>query len=218
MFEDVALGVGGADFYKKAFVELDQATLTARPMVKVFDTFRKIQRYIDKTPPGRDWNLATAMVINGKAGMQFMGDWAKGEFAGRGQEGGHGLRLRGRRRARTRPSRSTSTRSCCSSRRARRNERPARLAKTIMSPEFQELFNLNKGSIPVRLGVKMRQVRRLREGVGRRTSSPRKAAAAAVARARHGRCRRPPGRDQGRRHEVHELDDKETAEEAQAEI
>jgi glucose/mannose transport system substrate-binding protein len=29
------------------------------------------------------------------------------------------------------------------------------LAATIMSPEFQELFNLAKGSIPVRLGAKM---------------------------------------------------------------
>ena len=30
--------------------------------------------------PGRDWNVATSMVIEGQAGMQIMGDWAKGEF------------------------------------------------------------------------------------------------------------------------------------------
>jgi glucose/mannose transport system substrate-binding protein len=29
------------------------------------------------------------------------------------------------------------------------------LAAAIMSPEFQEVFNLNKGSIPVRLGMDM---------------------------------------------------------------
>ena len=29
------------------------------------------------------------------------------------------------------------------------------LASAILSPEFQELFNLNKGSIPVRLGMNM---------------------------------------------------------------
>ena len=29
------------------------------------------------------------------------------------------------------------------------------LAKTIMTPDFQEQFSLNKGSIPVRLGVDM---------------------------------------------------------------
>lgn len=30
---------------------------------------------------GRPWNLATAMLIDGKAGIFFMGDWANGEFA-----------------------------------------------------------------------------------------------------------------------------------------
>ena len=33
-----------------------------------------------------DGDLATAMVINGKAGMQFMGDWAKGEFLAAGKK------------------------------------------------------------------------------------------------------------------------------------
>ena len=33
----------GADFYKKAIVDLDQKTLTSDQMVKVFDTVRKIQ-------------------------------------------------------------------------------------------------------------------------------------------------------------------------------
>ena len=37
---------------------------------------------------GRDWNLASAMVIEGKAGMQFMGDWAKGEFLKAGKKPG----------------------------------------------------------------------------------------------------------------------------------
>ena len=45
-----------------------------------------VQKYIDKDAANRDWNLATAMVINGKAGMQFMGDWAKGEFLAAGKK------------------------------------------------------------------------------------------------------------------------------------
>ena len=87
-FESVALGVGGVDFYKKALVQLDPVTLTGPTMEKVLTTFKRIKDYTDKNAPGRDWNLATAMVINGKAGMQFMGDWAKGEFAQAKQEAG----------------------------------------------------------------------------------------------------------------------------------
>ena len=87
-FESVALGVGGADFYKKAFVELDGATLKSPTMDKVLTTFKRIKSYTDKNAPGRDWNLATAMVIRGEAGMQLMGDWAKGEFVAAGKKPG----------------------------------------------------------------------------------------------------------------------------------
>ena len=38
--------------------------------------------------PGRNWNDATTLVIQGKAGMQIMGDWAKGEFVAAGQTAG----------------------------------------------------------------------------------------------------------------------------------
>lgn len=41
------------------------------------------QLYYDDNFSGRDWNLASAMVINGEAGMQTMGDWARGIPEGR---------------------------------------------------------------------------------------------------------------------------------------
>ena len=81
LFEAIALGTGGAEWYDKAFVQLDQKSLGNSAMEKSFATLRTVQKYIDKDAANRDWNLATAMVINGKAGMQFMGDWAKGEFS-----------------------------------------------------------------------------------------------------------------------------------------
>ena len=54
-------------------------------MEKAFATLRQVQKYIDKDSANRDWNLATAMVIKGEAAMQFMGDWAKGEFIAAGK-------------------------------------------------------------------------------------------------------------------------------------
>ncbi len=35
---------------------------------------------MDADGKGQDWNLEAAKVINGKAGMQIMGDWAKSEW------------------------------------------------------------------------------------------------------------------------------------------
>jgi glucose/mannose transport system substrate-binding protein len=85
MFEAVAAGIGGADFYRKALVDLDDATLRGPEMIAVFTELAALRAMIDPNAPGRDWNLASAMVINGEAAMQIMGDWAKGEFTNAGK-------------------------------------------------------------------------------------------------------------------------------------
>ncbi len=88
MFEAVALGVGGADFYRRALIDLDDATLRGDTMVRVFEQLAALRAMVDPNFPGRDWNLASAMVINGEAAMQIMGDWAKGEFTNAGKSPG----------------------------------------------------------------------------------------------------------------------------------
>ncbi|WP_176040864.1 ABC transporter substrate-binding protein [Burkholderia stabilis] len=155
LWEDVVLSQGPA-FYRKALVDLDQATLTSPQMLSVFDTVRKIQGYFDTGRNGRDWNLATAMVINGKAGMQFMGDWAKGEFENAGKKAGKDYIC-----AAVPGTANAYTFNVDSfvffQQKGEKAATPGQLAlaKTIMTPEFQEQFSLLKGSVPVRLGVKM---------------------------------------------------------------
>ena len=150
VFESIALGVGGADFYNKALVKLDQTTLTSPTMIKVFDTLGKVKTYIDKDAPGRDWNLATAMVINGKAGFQFMGDWAKGEFTAAGKVAGKDFLCApapGTAKAYTF---NIDSFAMFTQKAPDAKKGQLALAEAIVSPEFQEVFNLNKGSIPVR--------------------------------------------------------------------
>ncbi|MQR01460.1 ABC transporter substrate-binding protein [Glaciimonas soli] len=152
IFETVALS-NGADFYNKALVKLEPAALTGPTMIKTFDTLAKIKTYIDKDAPGRDWNLATAMVINGKAGMQFMGDWAKGEFTAAGKVPGKDFLCV------PAPDTAKSYTYNIDSIAMFKQKDPTQvkdqliLATAIMSPQFQEIFNLNKGSIPVRPDV-----------------------------------------------------------------
>ncbi|MCF7354452.1 ABC transporter substrate-binding protein [Vibrio sp. CK2-1] len=155
LFEAIALEkLGNAD-YNKAFVELDQDVLSGDKMVEAFTTFKKVRDYIDSNSPGRDWNVATSMVINGQAAMQVMGDWAKGEFSAANKQPGTDYTCS--------PTPGTSDSFTFNvdsfaffQIKDKENQKAQQdLAKTILSKPFQEVFNLNKGSIPVRLDMDM---------------------------------------------------------------
>jgi glucose/mannose transport system substrate-binding protein len=155
VFESVALGVGGAEWYRKAFVDLDPKALNSPSMVKAFTTLRTVQKYIDKDAANRDWNLATSMVINGKAAMQFMGDWAKGEFTAAKKAPGKDyicMPAPGTKGAFTF---NIDSFIMFAQKDAAAKTAQGHLAAAIMEPQFQEVFNLNKGSIPVRLGMNL---------------------------------------------------------------
>ena len=87
IFDSAVMSAGGPKFYTQALVNLDANALGSKTMEKAFDQMRTLRGMVDPNFPGRDWNLATSMVINGKAAMQIMGDWAKGEFASAGKKG-----------------------------------------------------------------------------------------------------------------------------------
>ena len=93
MFDSVVMSTGGSDFYKKAFIDLDESALKSDTMKKSFDNLAKLRAYTDPNYAGRDWNLATAMVIKGDALVQVMGDWAKGEFKAANKEARQGFPL-----------------------------------------------------------------------------------------------------------------------------
>ncbi len=154
-FESVALGVGGADFYKKALVQLDAGALQSATMDKVLATFKRIKGYTDKNAPGRDWNLATAMVIKGEAGMQLMGDWAKGEFLAAGKAPGKDFSCSAAPGTAKAFTFNVDSFAMFTVKGEDKIKAQRDLAAAIMSTEFQEVFNLNKGSIPVRLGMNL---------------------------------------------------------------
>ena len=151
VFEAVALGILGPEGYRKAFVELDKETLTSDAMIAVFDQMRIMRGFVDSNFSGRDWNLATSMVMNGEAAFQIMGDWAKGEFMAAGKVPGQDF--------------------LCASAPGEgflynvdsfamfdvagevKKAGQQLLAELVVGQNFQKVFNLNKGSIPARTDV-----------------------------------------------------------------
>ena len=152
IFDAVVMSTGGPAFYKKAFIDLDPDALGSNTMKKAFDRMSVIRGYVDDNFSGRDWNLATAMVINGDAAFQFMGDWAKGEFLNAGKKPGQDFlcfRFPGTQRQVT----FNSDQFAMFDQGGKVSQEQAALASAIMSPDFQSAFNVAKGSVPARVDV-----------------------------------------------------------------
>jgi glucose/mannose transport system substrate-binding protein len=153
VFESVVVGVGGPKFYQQALVAADPKALNSPTMINCLKVFKNIKQYTDPSAPGRDWNLATAMVIQGKAAMQFMGDWAKGEFTAAGKK--PGIDYVAVPVPETANSFLFNIDSFIMFNVKDKDAQTAQkaMARLILEPKFQEVFNVNKGSIPVRLGM-----------------------------------------------------------------
>jgi len=88
VFSAVLANVGGRDLYLRVLRDREAAAIASPQFRKVLLDYKRLQSYVDAGSPGRNWNDATALVISGRAGIQIMGDWAKGEFTLAHQEAG----------------------------------------------------------------------------------------------------------------------------------
>ncbi len=150
IFDAVVLGLGN-DFYKASMIDLDQGALGGAQMVEAFNRMARLRSYVDDNFSGRDWNLASAMVINGEAGMQMMGDWAKGEFLKAGKVPGQDfvcIRFPGTQGSVT----FNSDQFVMFDVSEGKNAQMA-MASSVMDPGFQSAFNVVKGSVPARTDV-----------------------------------------------------------------
>lgn len=152
IFDGVVLATGGIDFYRKAFIQKDKAALGSDTMLKSFERMAALRKLVDKDFSNRDWNLAAAMVINGKAGFQIMGDWAKGEFLNAKKVPGKDFvcfRFPGTQGMVSFNSDQFAMFKVGGDKAAAQ----VKLASAIMDPGFQSAFNVVKGSVPARTDV-----------------------------------------------------------------
>ncbi|SMC16700.1 Methyl-accepting chemotaxis protein [Andreprevotia lacus DSM 23236] len=153
-FEAITVSMG-ADFYRAAFSKLDQSAITGPTMIRALELLKKLKPYSSVDSVGRDWNLATADVINGRAAMQLMGDWAKAEFVQAGKVQGTDYYCW--------PAPTPAGDFCFAAdtltmfkltdpkmAAAQRD-----FVSLLMSQDGQEAFNLYKGNIPARTDVPM---------------------------------------------------------------
>ncbi len=149
-FRSILIATGGRDLYLKTFKNKD---VSGPGFKKAVENFKKLKSYVDPGSPGRDWNLATGMVIDGKAGFQMMGDWAKGEFINANKTAGKDFGCFMAGGANSPYSIGGDVFVFPRNKAAGSAETQKKLAEMMISPAVQVSFNNKKGSIPIRTDV-----------------------------------------------------------------
>jgi glucose/mannose transport system substrate-binding protein len=151
LFNSVLVGHGGTDLYYQVYRDNDADAVKGDKFKEVAELFHELQTTVDAGSPGRNWNDATAMVITGKAGMQVMGDWAKGEFNAAGLTAGkeYGCAVVGEGGYLMGGDVFVFPATDDDAARAAQ----VKLATVMLDPQTQIEFNTKKGSVPVRLDV-----------------------------------------------------------------
>ncbi|EYD77228.1 extracellular solute-binding protein, family 1 [Rubellimicrobium mesophilum DSM 19309] len=158
-FDSIVYGMD-RDLYRSAFVEGDTEAMRSQPMIDAFAEYRRIvDEWMDPGMPGRPFEEEVAMMANGDAAFLFMGDWTIGTLNAGGYTfgedyectqapvnwGGDGYIL------------NADSVVFFQQDDPDYQEGSVLLANTIMSPEFQTVFNQAKGSIPARMDVDLSQ-------------------------------------------------------------
>jgi glucose/mannose transport system substrate-binding protein len=150
MMDAIMIGVGGVDLTTSIYKDRNIDAAAGPEMRKVFEAMDGARKLISPDSIVAQWNEATALVIEGKAAGNVMGDWAQGEFGVAGKVAGvdydclAGLGYF--------PVLDTGGDSIFFP----KNDDPAiteaqlKLASLMVSKPVQVAFNLKKGSLPIR--------------------------------------------------------------------
>jgi glucose/mannose transport system substrate-binding protein len=150
LFDAVLISDAGKDVFQKVYGDADIKAVQSPEFRKAAETYAALRGWADEGSASRNWNDTTGLVITGKAAMQHMGDWAKGEFINAKMEPGKdfgcvimpgGYVMGGD--VFVFPKVKDATQQAAQK----------KIAELILSPETQIAFNTKKGSVPVRLDV-----------------------------------------------------------------
>jgi glucose/mannose transport system substrate-binding protein len=155
VFEVVLYGQD-LELYKKAFVEGDPEALRSPGMIKALDQMRlMVSKYMDPGMVGRDWDTMSHLVGKGDAAFHIMGDWTIGLLTAGGFKQGTDYVCGQAPTDWGKPGFILNADSVVFFKQKDPDyiEGQKLLASTILSPEFQTIFNQSKGSIPARMDV-----------------------------------------------------------------
>jgi len=155
VFTSALIDVGGADLFRKIFIDKDVEAARSPEMLAVWTIMAKVRDngVLDDGVEGREWNEAANMISADQAALFAMGDWAKGEFAAADKVAGvdYGCTIFPGPDGRKPYIMGIDVFAFAKTDDPAQKAAQELLVETMMDPEVQVRFNTFKGSVPVRL-------------------------------------------------------------------
>jgi len=154
VFESVVVSVCGAQWYRDSFCKgtgVDE-------LIPALEAFKGLKIHCADDPVGKDWTLLASDIISGRAAIQIMGDWAKGEYQASNLELGEDYLCW------TFPGHSedyvfaSDTLLMFKQSDKKRHKAQMEFAEILMSKQGQIDYNNQKGSIPTRQDIETNQL------------------------------------------------------------
>ena len=149
-FDVILLNSLGREKYEQIYRDKNVDVAGSDEVKAIFEKFRSLKAFTDPGSANRNWNDTTNLVLTHQAGLQIMGDWARGEFALAGKAPGVDYAcIAGPSES---PYLSTGGDIFLFPKQDDPDVEAAQLelAAMMVNPRVQALFNLAKGSLPIR--------------------------------------------------------------------
>ncbi|HEY0956029.1 MAG TPA: ABC transporter substrate-binding protein [Roseateles sp.] len=156
LFTALLANQGGRELYLAVLRDREPAALQGDALRQVLVNYKRLRHYVDAASPGRSWADTTALLTSGRAGLQFMGDWAKAEFLQAGQQPGRDFGCTPGLSPRTPYIVDGDVLVFPKDRDGSAAPAQQLLARVATAPATQLAFSARKGSVPVRTDIDTR--------------------------------------------------------------
>ncbi|QUJ70548.1 carbohydrate ABC transporter substrate-binding protein (plasmid) [Photobacterium sp. GJ3] len=154
LFENLAFGYGGADYYQRAFIQMDPAVLNSDTTHEILHRFRAISRLVKPGMSHMRWDEGTQLLIEGERAFQISGDWVLGDLLASHAKVPTDIACYPA--PAEHPGFIYNMDSFALFNSPRTDEQTAAVvSKTLSSPEFLKAFNRVKGALPARSDIKL---------------------------------------------------------------
>ena len=153
LFSSVLAGVGGPEIYNRFYAASDPSVIDTPQMRRVLGLVERLRHLAPPASVAQTWSEATYLVLEGRAAMVVMGDWARAEFTSAGKRLGEDFYCEPTPGGGAVSVAAIDTFAFPKAKSEAQREVMAQFVRTLVDPGTQVRFANAKGSTPIRRDV-----------------------------------------------------------------